>query len=336
MKEAETLNEHEPTKQRFSIDIASNAKSSLEAHEALALCRRESCYHEARSLRMPLGIYNVSVSRVCDKVMRLCSRLEQYFKNTDGAYPSRSDDDLMQEVIDYIELALYSAAEHVDDIDAIASGFFANRALRDKSKEFRQLQNQIKRHKRFLSAAANAIKHQQARIRLYSLEYTHLEKSGCLHGYFIEGVRDGVVLPSEIFHKDQQVFSVTSLAWEIIVFLLECSRALKVFIGEVPKESVASQEGSFSPFSKATVAAARLPLYTFGEEHPFSRVVVKISSSDGSEEDLQSELYGSIKNRWVDGGKLKFGRFAARYVGDGVTRSFNYPAPKSVSLVHWG
>jgi hypothetical protein len=33
-------------------------------------------------------------------------------------------DDLRQEVIDYLELALYAAAEHVDDISLIAKGFF--------------------------------------------------------------------------------------------------------------------------------------------------------------------------------------------------------------------
>jgi len=322
-------------KQLFGIDIASTAVSSLRAHDQLARCTLEDCRHEARELRMPLGIYNVSVSRVCDKVIRLCDRLDQYFSRPDGASPTRTDDDLMQEVIDYIELALYAAAEHVDDLEAIASGFFTNNALRDKNQYFRALQKQIKKNKKFVSAAANAIKHQQARIRMFSLEYSHLGKAGCFHGYFIEGVKNGVVVPSATFHKDQQVFSITSLAWEIIVFLLECSNDLSSFLGQVAQQTVGPMNVPCPIFSKSVVAAARLPLYTFGEEHPFSRATVRIESSDENGEALQSHHYGSITNRWLNWGTPLFGSFVSRYVADGVTKSFQFPTPKSVAFAHW-
>jgi hypothetical protein len=322
-------------KQLFSIDIASTATSSLRAHEQLARCTREDCRHEARELRMPLGIYNVSVSRVCDKVIRLCDRLNQYFTRPDGASPTRTDDDLMQEVIDYVELALYAAAEHVDDLEAIASGFFANNALRDKSQHFRALQKQIKKNKKFVTATANAIKHQQARIRMFSLEYSHLGKAGCLHGYFIEGVKDGVIVPSATFHKDQQVFSITSLAWEIIVFLLECSNDLSSFLNHVARQAIGPVNVPFPLFAKSAVAAARLPLYTFGEEHPFARATVRIDATDDNWETLQSNLYGSITNRWINWGNPLFGKFISRYIADGVTNSFRFPTPKSVAFSHW-
>ena len=118
------------TKPQFTVDIAPNAQSSLEAHLPLVLLTDELCHHHGNGLRAPLGIYNVSVARICDKLIRLCKRMEMYFLASDTLEPLSSSDDLMQELVDYIELALYAAAEHIDDLDSIASGFFNNTRIR--------------------------------------------------------------------------------------------------------------------------------------------------------------------------------------------------------------
>lgn len=323
------------TKPFFDIDIATNAQSSLEAHPLLVLMTDEGCFHNANNLRMPLGIYNVSASRVCDKLIRLCQRLDIYFKASDTLEPLQTSDEVMQELIDYIELSLYAAAEHVDDIDSIASGFFKNSTLRDKHAAYRSLQKEIKKHKRFVSAAANAIKHQQSRIRMFSMEFAHGGSSGCLHGYFIEGVEAGVVCPSKTFHQSQDVFSITTLIWEIVVFLLNCSRDLAQFLQVVSTQTAGPENSKFELFQKAVIAAARLPIYTFGEEHPFSRVTLHIRSSDNKTDSLQSCLYGSITNRWSKTADASFGRCASRFAGDGKTKNFRFAQPKSVAFHHW-
>jgi len=323
------------TKPFFTVDIATNAQSSLEAHIPLGFLTDEGCFHNANNLRMPLGIYNVSVSRVCDKLIRLSQRLEAYFKASNTLEPLEESDGVMKELIDYIELSLYAAAEHVDDIDSIASGFFKNSALRNKHVAYKRLQKEIKRHKRLVSAATNAIKHQQSRIRIFSMEFTHGGSSGCLHGYFIEGVETGVVCPSKKFHQSQDVFSITTLIWEIVVFLLNCSRDLEQFL-QVVSTQVAGPENTISEiFTKAVIAAARLPIYTFGEEHPFSRVTLHIKSSDNNTDSLESSLYGSITDGWSKTANASFGRFTSRFEGDGKTKSFRFAQPKSVSLHHW-
>jgi hypothetical protein len=320
-------------KQVFDIDIATNAPSSLDAHLPLALMSDEGCFHNANNLRMPLGIYNVSVSRVCDKLIRLCQRLETYFRDSNTLEPLEASDEIMQELLDYTELSLYAAAEHVDDIASIASGFFKTSALRDKYAPYRKLQKEIKKHKHLISAAANAIKHRQVRIRLFSVEYTHGGSSGLLHGYFIEGVEAGVVGPSGAFHQSQDVFSITTLIWEIIVFLLSCSRDLARFLVDITTKSAEPASTKFELFQKAVTTAARLPMYTFGEEHPFSRVTLRINSSDGAL--LESSLYGSIAKRWSKTSEASFGRFTSRFAGDGKTKSFRFARPKSVSLHDW-
>lgn len=126
--------------------------------------------------------------------MSKCSKkLELYFKKSTSIPDLKAENDLRCEIIDYIELTLYSAAEHVDDIKAIARGFFKDKINYDRSKHVTKLLNTLKQHKNLITVSANAIKHNQSRIRLFSQEFTHSGEQMCLHGYFIEAVSKGVV-----------------------------------------------------------------------------------------------------------------------------------------------
>lgn len=319
----------------FEVDVSEDVPSSLEAHSPLSLAEESGCFHTANGLRMPLGIYNISASRLCDKVLRLCGHLEEYFQASDTLEPLKEYDVLMQQIIDYIELALYATAEHVNDIYSIAAGFFRTKVKATKDHRYRRIDKAVKAHKRFISAAANHIKHQQSRIRMFSMEFSQNNISGCLHGYFIEGVEKGVVCPSSTFHRNQDVFSITTLVWEIIYLLLNCSRDLTVFLNSTASQIVGPPYIKFPPFSKAIIAAARLPIYTFGEEHPFARATLRIKASDGIHDELDSGLYGSIKKGWSRTASTFFGNAVSRFEGDGTTRSFRFAQPKSVSLHHW-
>lgn len=294
-----------------------------------------TCFHNQRDLRLPLGIYNVSVSRICDKVNRLSQKLEDYFSLASSLNTPAANGDLMKEVIDCVELSLYAAAEHIDDIDSIASGFFKQSTLRDKNSSYKSLQKDLKRDKKFIAAAANAIKHQQSRIRLFSMEYFLNGANGCLHGYFIEAVDGGVVGPSKKFHQTQEVFSLTTLVWEILVFLLNCSRSLARFLQDVSSQIVGPVSIRCDVFSMAAAAATRLPLYTFGEEHPFSRVELNILPSNCVNNLLQSKLIGSLDKGWLLVGGVSFGQHVSRFEGDGKTRSFKFAQAKGVILHHW-
>lgn len=138
----------------------------------------------------------------------------------------------------------------------------------------------------------------------------------------------GTVCPSSAFHRSQDVFSITTLVWEIIAFLLGCSRDLSKFLHAAATQVSGQATVSSPAFSKAVVAAARLPIYTFGEEHPFSRVTLRITAGDGKTESLESGLYGSIKNGWSKSADAVFGRSTSRFEGDGVSRSFRFAQPK--------
>jgi hypothetical protein len=322
-------------KKKLTIDLVPGAQSSLSAHHALSVIDESHCYHLDRSLRLPLGIYNVSISRVCEKLIAFCSKLEKHIDSSHRANGPNENDETQRELIDYIELAIYAAAEHVDDLEAIAYGFFKDKKAFGKDPSARRLMTEIKSLKAFISASANAIKHQQARIRLYSQEFNHAGVASVLHGYFIEGVENGVVGPSVVFHQTQKVFSITTLAWEILLFILSCSDSLRTFLLATAKFVHGPAAQTSDMVSKAAIAAARLPLFTFDEEHPFTKTTFVLTSDGSIDKELDSGLYGSFSFRWSLSGEARFGGFNAGFVGDGVTRSFNFPSPSRVGLQHW-
>lgn len=323
-------------KPEFNIDISEGGKSALEALQILTVLDPSEGYHTSNNLRPPLGIYNISISRICDKLNKCCIKLEVYFNSSKKVDDLRQENELREEVIDYLELAFYAAAEHVDDVALIAKGFYPDNKKYKSSKPAKQLENTVKKHKSLISASINAIKHHQARIRLYSLEILHGEIPHCLHGYFIEGVHDGAVGPNKIFHDNQrQVFSITSLMWEILCFILNASRQLKKFLETMTNSKPNENLKSDGVFTKAVVAAARLPLYSFDEIHPFSDTRVIISCSDGNNSLLDSGIYGSITNRWTSSDKMAFFSNSCGYAGDGVTKSFHMVSPMAVRLQHW-
>ena len=181
---------------------------------------------EITPLDWAVGNYNYDIDRLAMVGTPNSGSVNAYYVWEGGDFKKVDDlrqaNELREEVIDYLELALYAAAEHVDDVALIAKGFYPDKKKYKSSNPAKQLDNTVKKHKSLISASINAIKHHQARIRLYSLEIQHGEVQHCLHGYFIEGVHDGEVGPNNIFHDNQrQVFSITSLMWEILCFVLK-------------------------------------------------------------------------------------------------------------------
>lgn len=295
----------------------------------------EGCFHQQSGLRLPLGIYNISISRVTDKLIRLCHRVETYFNSSNTLDPQSDIREVQLEIIDYIELSLYAAAEHVDDVKSICSGFFKHTSIRDKDQAFRTLEKAVKQHKHFVASAANAIKHQQSRIRIATLGFKDEQNVGALHGFFIEGVANGVVGPSSTFHKSHKLFSLTSLAWEIVLFLLLVSRDLATFLQSVCVQREGPVKVASEQFAKAVVAAARLPIYDFGEAHPFSRATINLRAPEPSLPLLDSSLYGSIRHGWSRSSTPVFGQLMSQYEGDGKTKQFQLFQPESVSFQHW-
>jgi hypothetical protein len=323
------------SKFEFKINLVDTAPSPLLAHGLLAGCIDDKRIFTKQDFRHPFGIYNVSISRVCDKLIRLCRRVENFLAVKDAFDPAPGvNGDVMEEIVDYIELLFYAAAEHVDDVEIIASCFFASSHLRDKNKSYRELQKAIKLHKKFIASATNWIKHRHSRIRLFSQEIEYGGKIQVLHGYFIEEVNAGVIGPSPAFHHAQDAFSATSLPWEILRFLFLVSTDLAKFISD-NLGGINSQPVGCKALIDSVIAAARLPLYTLGESHPFETVAFNISPDPEKIALLDSGFQGSILTGWPKFGAPVTLRSATHFLGDGISRKFKFVALKQLKFQHW-
>jgi hypothetical protein len=187
-------------KPRVRVDVSSGAVTALEAQSLLSQLKPGASLHEKLDRRHPLGVYNVSVSRICSKLRKCCERAEAYWKAGHDIASLQSFKDLREELLDYFELSIYAAAEHVDDVEAIASSFFTDQGQFAKSREVRLFKKQLKDSRDRISSIANAIKHNQSRLRLFSQEFVHDQRLMCLHGFFVEGYSGGVIRPSPIIH----------------------------------------------------------------------------------------------------------------------------------------
>lgn len=317
------------------VDIASGQPSALKVAAILAAAPSEVCFHSRLGLRQPVGIYNVSVKRICEKVALFCTALEAYFKAAYRYDDARLRGDLCDKVVHEAESAIYAAAEHIDDVDSIARGFFADDREWKRHSAYKVLAELIKHEKRMIAVAANQIKHQQSRMRVYTIGLQHAGHEFCLHGYYLEGVEGDAIVPNTALHRDFEVFSFSSLAWEIITFLLACSDALGEFLKAMGIAVGTESQINQSAFEKAVIAASRLPLYSFGEPHPFSRMTIQVGASDWNLEPFKSGIYGSLLNGWGPDNQIVVLNFGSSFVGDGVTKNFRIVGPEAVSLQRW-
>jgi hypothetical protein len=157
----------------------------------------------------------------------------------------------------------------------------------------------------------------------------------CLHGYLVECVKQGVVGPKSIFPDiNQQVFSVTTLIWGIILFLLNASQSLGKFLKTISPNGK-HDSAVCQSFQEAVIAVARLPLYSLDEVHPFASTRIVVLVDDGIKPKLDSGLYGGIFWKWSKLTDGAIGNYSTEYQGDGVSRQFQLATPKALHLQHW-
>jgi hypothetical protein len=183
------------TKAEVHVDLNGAGATGLTAASALSHLQSGSSFHEKLDRRHPLGIYNVSVNRICRKLQKCCEIGEVLWKAGKDINALHGASELREQFVDYLELCIYAAAEHVDDVEAIAGCFFPDSQSYAKSQAARELKKILKPLRDRTSAIANAIKHNQSRLRLFSLDFRHNDELMCLHGFFIEGYRQGSVCP---------------------------------------------------------------------------------------------------------------------------------------------
>ena len=300
----------------FYVNLSLGASTALEAQSLLESIDNSATYHTLNNLRPALGIYNISTGSVLKKVQQLCLKLEDLFQLVSSISEFnelKEKDDFTQGIVDYIELSLYAASNHVDDLTLIAKHFYQNDKERKRCRDFRKFMSEIKDYKNFITAVTNKIK-----------EFKHEDRYGILHGYIIESVIDGVVGPSPIFHsKERCVFSTTSLVWEIIVFILLTSRSLKTFLKTKKHLHGPLKTNHSQTLKKAILAAVRLPIYQLDEDFPLKKLHLKFVWDESSVKESSSSIYGSLSNPWLPSYSFNLGGMNTQFIADGITNKFN-------------
>jgi hypothetical protein len=269
--------------------------SPLKAHRLLFNIKPEQLYNDAKSGRPPANAYLNSISRICARAKTLCDAVETRF-NATVANPTDGIPNGQNNYIEVIELALYSAAEHVDDVDRIAHGLFQDKKKREKDPAYKKYDTAIKDCKKPISIMANRIKHEALRVRSVATEFAFDDKRMWLHGFRLETVKDGMALPDRVAHGNAETISTVTLAWEIVIFLLRCSDALYEFIKSTLDIEDVKPEPCL-PFSTLIRGILRLPQYDFDTQGPIKRYPMFIDDQDAPDPAV-SGLFGSYQVGW--------------------------------------
>uniref|UniRef100_UPI00403965BA hypothetical protein n=1 Tax=Variovorax sp. BK018 TaxID=3450241 RepID=UPI00403965BA len=275
--------------------FSDDRQSPLKAHRVLSKIRPEHLYNDAKSGRTPPSSYLNSVSRICERARSLCEAAEARFVAT-VADPEHGMPNSSSKYIEAIELAVYAAAEHIDDVNRIAAGLFSNKASLEKSPAFTKYNSAMRDCRKPISIMANRIKHEALRVRPIALEYGFDGRQMWLHGFRLEIVKDAMALPDKVAHGKGETISVVTLVWEIVILLLRCSDALHDFIKETLHLDDAAPEPC-APFSTLIRSLLRLPQYDFVKEGPIKRYKVFVDDT-GDLAQVASGLRGSFKEGW--------------------------------------
>jgi hypothetical protein len=292
-------------------------------------------YANARGLRHPLGIYNISAGRVLARLTRCANELNKITKLSNiNQIPPNGDDEL----IDRLELILHSAAEHIDDVFTITETLFTTKALHDKSTAVRALKNAMKPLRDDLAAYINAIKHNHNRIRLLQTEFRAVGETVVITGFFLESVSDGKVGPNPLFHPEGKVvISVSAFLWQVLFFLYQVSNSLHKAVEAVQVVSDTIHEISNLDLENCVAKLITTSAYSFDGEHPFLTNNLIVTLDDEADGQIDGEVLGSLFRPWnhLELSRCSIGSWTLGFEGDGVSKVFDMKLPSNLKLVHW-
>jgi hypothetical protein len=326
-----------PDKPKIIVNLGYTPAPALRAAASLRQLHDNASHHEALDRRHPLGIYNVSTSRILKKLRTCCENLEAHHHAAATTKELAARGSLADDVIDYLELTLYAAAEHVDDIETIAECFFSDKDAYHRSPDVKRLKTAIRPIRARISGFTNAIKHHHCRIRLFSCDFHQQANVVCLHGFLIEQFHNGRVGPSPLFHADgERIISITSFLWSVLFYLYSMAEALHHFLVSIRVVTSSPTTEEATPLLTETlIGLLRLPLYSFDDVHPFEVTRLIVSTDDKHRALLASNIYGSISRPWSKSLQGGVGSVSLTYEGDGTSRSFDMSGPRNIRLQHW-
>lgn len=315
----------------MEIDLNQSGSPALVAGDTLRKISDSRLFFVERGFRHPLGIYNVSISRIVERANNFSEELYRFFSRFNTLGEPGSENALKQ-LEERLEMFAYALAEHVDDCETLLKTFFKSDAEYAKAKPVRRFKDSIKSIRRRSSFLANAIKHNHQRVRFFESEFFFTNDKLVLLGFFLERFSNGAIGPDPNFlGPDKKVASCVGFLWSSLLGLIETSRILQETLLQLNgSDSIEPRAWNDFEFRKLIASVGRLPLYIFDDENPFQKASLKIiaSENDSKPDGLTGSFYRPSKNSVP----LGPGSFSIMYVGDGVTKSFDFALPSRAAF----
>ncbi len=281
-------------------------------------------HYEAHRVRHPLGVYNVSLSRVLGRFETVIHQYAEIVKTR--PFASKNDcasgpPQWLREFLKAYEQLLYALAEHVEDCHTILETCLPPGALKKHPARNAYL-DATEEYRDRIGRLVNHIKHQHGRLRLVVI----WDEESCAFGYFVDGVGpDGSLGPAYEVHPDGHTPFYIGLDLRfhlahLYILAHHLSRAVEQILGEgtYVEQQVDRQVGIIVRIAEAVQA---MPLL-FNEAHiPRSASFVRLRRVGQAMEILIKHPATLIPEE-----PTLMGSSVTMYTeGDGTTRHFAFP-----------
>lgn len=159
------------------------------AIDVLASEFQASLFNTAYDKRHPLGVYNVSLSRITNAFKNVLESLDKFIIKADPEHPTTFD---AQDLLMHQTELLHALFSHFDDCRSVLKCFYEPSIGRDKRKFDKQspvasFDKNTTWYRDHIARISNHIKHHQGRLSAICIFANDL----VMPGYFVEGVIPG-------------------------------------------------------------------------------------------------------------------------------------------------
>lgn len=293
-------------------------------------------YHQTVPARHPLGIYNVSTGLLLSRLRRLIAEAQEIIlSGLEISEPQPTRTGTLSSVLDTVELSLYAAAAHVDDIETIARCLYRSTRESNASGDIRWLRAQLKPIRDRLAGLANHLKHSHNRIRLFLSQLITPTGTLVLPGFFLESSDGKQIGANPHFHSDgNPIISLTYFCWEQLLFLTRCCNVLEGFLARQGLGGDSDSHVFDSLIDPTLRAISRLPIYSFHNTGGLNLSGMQIHFTCIPDVSRPSIPGSPLQPFDVSqSNAFRMGSSSILYGGDGVSRSFQMNFAKVANFI---
>lgn len=242
-----------------------NEGQGPEAENILAAYESSRFFHARLNQRAPDAIYKLSLRQVWPAFASAMDAAEYIVQ--ERPFLTLHDRLWQDTSLQLIEHLLYVLVEHLEECELILKACFSDPAVFQKNEHVKRYRKVTRPYRDRIAGIVNAIKHNQARLRLFALHGDNFVAPG----YFVEGVLPGDVIgPNPNIHNNESSLAF-SFAFDLrlhflCIFLVarNITRAVEKILG--PADGPPHASASSSHMRDLGRRLAAFPRFVFPDE----------------------------------------------------------------------